>query len=446
MTAATAWIFAAFLAALAVCLVMGWSATWAIVLGLALFFLLGMHRGLRPMELWKLAWEKGKQAIVILKILILIGVITGLWRASGTIAYCVYYGVQMIAPDLFVLLAFALTAVLSYALGTSFGVASTAGVIFMALARSGGVNEAVAAGAILSGVYFGDRCSPVSSSANLVAVVTGTSLYRNVRRMFVTALPAMGLILALYLLLSFQNPIAQVDRSVLEALESNFTMTLAALLPAAVILLLPLFRVPITWALTASLAAAAVVGWLVQGFSPLELLQIGIFGYQPEQEALSAVMAGGGVMSMFSTYITVLCTSLYSGILEGLHVLDPLEERLWRGTARFGRLPVMLVTSILCSMLFCNQSVVVLMTEQLLRRAYPSREELALDIENTGITLAGLVPWSIACSVPLSMMGAGYDALPYAFLLWLIPLCYLPCKRWFYPEERAKKEKKEKEK
>lgn len=268
MTAATAWIFAAFLAALAVCLVMGWSATWAIVLGLALFFLLGMHRGLRPMELWKLAWEKGKQAIVILKILILIGVITGLWRASGTIAYCVYYGVQMIAPDLFVLLAFALTAVLSYALGTSFGVASTAGVIFMALARSGGVNEAVAAGAILSGVYFGDRCSPVSSSANLVAVVTGTSLYRNVRRMFVTALPAMGLILALYLLLSFQNPIAQVDRSVLEALESNFTMTLAALLPAAVILLLPLFRVPITWALTASLAAAAVVGWLVQGFSP----------------------------------------------------------------------------------------------------------------------------------------------------------------------------------
>lgn len=97
-------------------------------------------------------------------------------------------------------------------------------------------------------------------------------------------------------------------------------------------------------------------------------------------------------------------------------------------------------------MLFCNQSVVVLMTEQLLRRAYPSREELALDIENTGITLAGLVPWSIACSVPLSMMGAGYDALPYAFLLWLIPLCYLPCKRWFYPEERAKKEKKEKEK
>ena len=39
-------------------------------------------------------------------------------------------------PSLFILVAFLLTVLLSYALGTSFGVASTAGVVLMALARA----------------------------------------------------------------------------------------------------------------------------------------------------------------------------------------------------------------------------------------------------------------------------------------------------------------------
>lgn len=57
----------------------------------------------------------------------------------------------------------------------------------MALARSGGVSEAVTAGVILSGIYFGDRGAPTSSCASLVAALTETDLYGNVRRMFQTA-------------------------------------------------------------------------------------------------------------------------------------------------------------------------------------------------------------------------------------------------------------------
>lgn len=68
---------------------------------------------------------------------------------------------------------------MSYAIGTSFGIAGTVGVIFIALARSGGVDPVIAAGVIMSGVYFGDRCSPVSSSANMVAGITDTKIYDN---------------------------------------------------------------------------------------------------------------------------------------------------------------------------------------------------------------------------------------------------------------------------
>ena len=48
--------------------------------------------------------------------------------------------------------------------------------------------------------------------------------------------------------------------------------------------------------------------------------------------------------------------------------------------------------------------------------------------------ISGLIPWSIACSVPLAMLGADNSAVLYAQLLWLIPLCYLFTKKWFYRE------------
>ena len=92
----------------------------------------------------------------------------------------------------------------------------------------------------------------------------------------------------------------------------------------------------------------------------------------------------------------------------------------------------MIVVSTLTAMVLCNQAVTSILSEQLLRRCYDDREELAMDIENSGILIAGLIPWSIACSIPLAMLGADSSALLYALLLWLIPICYLFTKRFFY--------------
>ena len=433
----TAAAFALFLGLLVLCLVAGWSVAWAITGGLAIFFLLGLLRGHSPGALWRMAWKKGRTSLIVVRILVLIGAITGLWRLSGTIAICIYYGAKLITPGFFLLVAFLLTAVMSYLLGTSFGVASTAGVIFMALARSGGVEPAVAAGAVLSGVYFGDRCSPASSCASLVAAVTGTDLYRNVRQMLKTGALATVLTVAFYALLSRLYPAQAADTQVMAALSENFRLTWPALLPALAMLVLPLVKVPITWAMGCSILLSAGVAWLTQGADLPQVLRAAVMGYQPAQPALAAVMSGGGMVSMATSYVVVIATSLYSGILEGIGVLKPLEGRLEAAAGRFGRLPVMLGTAVLCIMVFCNQAVTVILSEQLLRGAYRDREELAMDMENTGVTLAGLVPWSIACSIPLAMMGAGYEALPYAALLWLTPLGYLVSKRWFYPEKKV---------
>jgi len=425
--------FVLFLALVAVCLGMGWSVAWALLGGLAVFWLLGLRQGFSNAQLWRMAWEKCKKSLIVVTVIALIGAITGVWRTSGTIAFCIVKGVELVTPGLFLFISFLLCAALSYVLGTSYGVSSTMGVILMALARSGGVSPTVAAGVILSGVYFGDRCSPASSAAILVAAVTDTDLYRNVRQMLKTAALPTALALGAYLLLSLRHPIAAVDEGVLASLRGSFAISWTALLPAAVMFLLPLFKVPIKAAMGGSIAAAAAVSFFVQGFSPLEIFSAAWGGYHPEDPTLAAVLGGGGVTSMTVSYVVVVLAGLYSGILEGTGDLEPLSGRAEALARRIGRFPAMIAVSFLTSAILCNQAVASMMVQQLLGRAYPAREELAMDIENSVILIAGLIPWSIACSVPLAMLGAGPEALLYAFLLWLIPLCYLFTKKRFYP-------------
>lgn len=429
----TACCFLLFFVMVASCLVAGWSVAWALLGGLALFWLLGRRKGFTHRQLWDMAWSKCKKSLIVVRIIVLIGVITGVWRCSGTIACCIVWGVGLVTPRLFLLTAFLLCAAFSYVLGTSYGVSSTLGVILMALARSGGVDTAAAAGVILSGVYFGDRCSPASSAASLVAAVTDTDLYGNVRRMLRTGLLPTLLTIVLYLPLSLCHPLSALDGEVLAALEERFVLSWWTLVPAVIMFLLPLFKVPIHWTIAASTAAAAILAVGMQGFSAGEVLAAAWSGYHPRSETLAAVLSGGGVTSMTSSYVIVALTGLYAGILEGTGTLEPLSGRAEALAGKIGRFPAMIAVSVLCAAVLCNQAVTSMMGVQLLEGAYTDRGELAMDIENSGILIAGLIPWSIACSVPLSMLGAGNSAILYAFLLWLIPLCYLGTKRWFYP-------------
>lgn len=432
--------FAIFTAAVALTLLTGHSLLWALLLGLCLFFLLGLHGGYSAGALVQMAWRKGRESLIVVPVFLLIGTVMGLWRSCGTISFFLYHGLNDLAPHWFVLTAFFLSAILSFAIGTSFGVCGTAGVVLMTLANGGGVSVAVTAGAILSGAYFGDRCSPMSSCASLVAACTGTELYRNVREMLKTgALPTV-LTVAFYAVLSARNPITQVDETVLTTLRTQVSLAWPVMLPAAVMLALPLLRVSVKWAMAASAATALVLTVALQGIPLWSALKIAVLGYAPADPLLAKILSGGGLVSMLTSSAIVFITSLYSGILEGTEALSPAKQWAERLAEKVGLFPATALVSVLVVMVFCNQSVMVIMDEQLLGESYRRRKasplEMAMDIANSGVTMAGLIPWSIALSIPLTMLGAGLSAVPYAVLMYLLPLCYLLTRRHFVPAQR----------
>ena len=440
--------FIIFIGSMILMLITGHSMVWALLIGLLLFTILGLRTlrqqgmplGEGARELASSSWGSVRDSLIVIEVMLIIGLITAAWRISGTITIFVYYGMKVIVPPLFLIIAFLLSVLLSYALGTSFGVAGTVGVIFMALARSGGVDPILTAGVLMSGIYFGDRGSPVSSAANMVAGITKTDILTNVKIMMKTAALPFGITLAAYCVLSFLNPISHVDTTLMETFREEFTLSPWGFLPAAIMLILPLLKVGVIWSIAISVVASGVIAFAVEHISALEICKVLIFGYHPTGEGLSAILEGGGLVSMIEIVIILIISCAYSGIFNRTGMLDSLLSRISGGCRKMGRFLTALIVGLASCVLFCNQTIATLMCNDLLTKPYletgGTRQELAIDIENSAIIVVGLVPWTIACTVPLTFFGAGNGALIWAFYLYLVPICYIFTKKhWF--EDKA---------
>ena len=420
--------FALFVAAMALSLSCGVTMILPLIVGLIAFGALALRRGFSLRAILGMVGHGMWSSRMVVVIMLLIGCLTSLWRQSGTIAYFTYYGVRLIPPQAFILAAFLLSALMSYALGTSFGVAATIGVILMTIARASGVSTVIAGGAILSGVYFGDRGSPAASSASLVANETGTDASQNFKRMMPSALLPLGLCVLIYAALSLWNRPGAVDSALLTRFEGEFALSLWCLLPTVLLLALAFAGMKIKYVMAIDILASLVLTLVLQKTTLMDALRMMLLGYAPADPELSAILSGGGVASMLQIVCILLLSSGCSGIFEGTQMLSSVEGALRRLCGRIGRFPTMVLTSIAAACVFCNQTIGIIMCRQCMGGNYPDTEqgriELMLDIENSVVTLSGLVPWCIACSVPMGMLGLDVRSLPFACFLYLIPLCW----------------------
>ena len=412
---------------------LGWSLSWGLALGLVCFTLVGLRRGLSLRALVRMAGEGARTSLVVLRILVLIGFLTALWRASGPIAFFVHTGLEWMHPSAFYLAAFLLASALSMAFGSSFGVAGTAGVILAAIARSGGASLAVTGGAVLSGAYLGERLSPASSSAALTAALAGVEQHDFQLRMWRTTPLPLALSLVFYGGISLLHPIQQVDQTILRALEEGFDLSWTVVLPAVILLVLPFFKVSAARSILVSCGAAAVLAVWEQGRPLAEVAWSCVAGYVVEQPELTGILSGGGLLSMVNGMCIVLLSCASSGILNGAELLEPVKARLERMARRTGLYVTTAAVSVASAALLCNQSIALVLTGQMMgesfRRSGKDGLLLSQTLGNTAIVLAAVVPWSIAGSVPLEAMGASALAIPFSFFLFAAPVCDWLCHR-----------------
>ncbi len=429
-------LIALFCSFLALCVATDHSVLYAMCAGFALFFGYGLARGCGAQPLARAAWKGVRLVGPVIFIFLLIGMISAAWRASGTIPAIVSWAADAVEPRMAYLLAFWFNGLMSFLTGTSFGTVSIMGVVFMTIGHALGADPVAMAGAVMSGIFFGDRCSPVSSSAYFVATVTQTNLYDNLRRMAWTGAVPFAAASLIYLALGFAGSIGAAAVDVRSLFASEFNLSLWTLAPVAVLLVLTALRASMRLVLGASVIAALAVALAVQGRTPADLAGMLVFGFESSQAALAPMINGGGMLSMILVSCIAAISATFSGLFEATGILKPfsqLVQKLARTATPFG---AMTATAALTGMISCNQILSVLLTNELCRPLFQN-ERRAIGLENTSIVTAALIPWSIASSVPVGILDAPASCLLFAFYLILLPVWSFAAQ--FLPAGRIKK-------
>ena len=419
-----------FSAALLICIWAGRSIVFALIFGLIIFSLYAREQGYTPRKIFSL-WSAGVRTIKPIMItLLLIGIITAIWRAAGVIPVIIFYTSDFLTPSIILLMSFWLCGLISVLTGTAFGTAATMGTICAAIANSLDVPIWLTGGAILSGCYFGDRCSPMSTSALLVATLTRTDIFKNIVGMIKTSLIPFTLASAFYLAAGiFFAGEGAATSNAKEIFAQAFTITPSVLIPAILIVLLSLMKLRVQLMIGASILASFIIAIFIQGVAVGELLKISLLGFYPDNTELAKLLSGGGIISMVNVIAIVCISSCYAGIFQATGFLNSLQNFLIRLGKKIFPFASVFVAAIVTSMISCNQTLSIMLTHQLCKNVEPRADILAIHLENSAVVISPLIPWSIAGTVVLTPLAAPPFALLAAWYLYLIPLCCLASPR-----------------
>ncbi|HEY9642521.1 MAG TPA: Na+/H+ antiporter NhaC family protein [Coleofasciculaceae cyanobacterium] len=399
---------------------------YPLLVAMALVLVMLRRRGFGWNALLQMAIAGSRQSFPVLSVLLPIGALVAVWIAAGTVPALVYYGVQLIQPRTFILAAFVLTGLVSWLIGTSFGAVGTVGIALMIMASGSGANRHLIAGAIIAGAYVGDRCSPMSSSAHLVASVTATRLLTNIRGMWRSSLLPLGLTLLIYGGLSWCYPI-QLDRAFTEQMATLFNLHPLTLLPAVLILGLALLRVEVKRSMLLSTVCAGAIALTLQSYAPEQLGMFTLTGFQLNSgTSLDLILSGGGLLSMARVSLVVILSTAFVGLFAGTQCLSIVKRWLPHDPSPSQRFLTTSLIGTAAAAFGCTQTIAILLTQDLVRTKYQDAAtgaaNLALDLENTVVVISPLIPWNIAGLVPATILMTDAGFIPYAVYLYLLPL------------------------
>ena len=347
---------------------------------------------------WERLGEEGVKGISLamsaIMILLMVGALIGIWNMSGTIATVVYYGIKYINPAWFYFVAALLTGIIGIVTGSSWTTAATLGVAFIGIARVIGASEAIAAGAVISGAYFGDKMTPLSETTILTPQIVGSNVYEHIRSMAKISIPAYLISLVLFF---FMGRSSGIDPSVdttaaLTALSDVYNISLWNLLPIAVLLVLGLRKYPaflsiLIGTLIGGLVAVLTQPELVIAFAndlslsdPFAMLK-GIwvamgngFALESGYAEIDTLFSGGGMDSMLTTVWLILGAMSFGAMMDyggfNERLITPVINRV---KSDGGTIAAVMLTSIGFNIVAGDQYIAIVLPARMFMMTFRKR-------------------------------------------------------------------------
>lgn len=373
-------------------------------------------------DIQRVTGDRFASVLPVILILLTIGMLIATWVISGTIPFIVYWGTQLIRPDLLVVTAFIATSIMSLCTGTSWGSAGTIGVALMGMAGALHAPLPIVAGAIVSGAYLGDKMSPLSDSTNICAIGADVPLYRSIRHLLYTATPSAISCLIVYTIVSRFIPVSGSDlpdsaRILLNDLSTAFNLTWIAIIPLLVVLWGIMRKYPPALAIVLSSVVALVIAIAVQHISPVNALTAAVSGVKVKMLDSARPGAGfltlverGGLESMATTLLVIIIAFLLAAAMEISGALDLLIGRLLAiATSVFRLIASTMAAGATMIALTSHGGVTALVVGGLFQPAYRERglapENLSRSLEDSVTITEPLMPWTVSAIFMATTLG-----------------------------------------
>ena len=403
----------------------------------------------------RVQWKQIETAIVrnisgvttALLILLLIGALSGSWMVSGIIPTLIYYGIQIIHPDFFLVTTCLICALVSLMTGSSWTTVATIGIALFGIGKVQGFNEGWIAGAIISGAYFGDKISPLSDTTILASSITDTPLFTHIRHMLITTVPSLTIALLIFLVAGFSHHATSFDEINVftAAISDTYHISLWLLLVPVLMGVLIAGKAPplITLFLAVMMAGICAIIFqpdLLNQISGLEVHNIssifkgliitltGNTQIETGNAVLNELVSTRGMAGMLNTVWLIICAMCFGGAMTAGNMLASITSVF----LRFMRRTVGLVSSTVFAGLFLNictadQYLSIILTGDMFKHIYKQKgyesKLLSRTLEDGVTVTSPLIPWNTCGMTQATVLGVStFVYLPYCFFNLISPL------------------------
>jgi len=381
-------------------------------------------------------------ALPAILILIIVGLLIGVWIASGVVPVMIFYGLKILAPGYFLVATVLICALISLATGSSWSTAATVGLAMMGVGQALAIPPGMTAGAVISGAYFGDKMSPLSDTTNLAPAVAGTDLFTHIRHMVYTTVPALIIAVIIFAVIGIMRPAqGSVETSdyllMLSTLSESFNLSPWLLIAPATVLLMVWKKTPALPALIAGVAVGAILLLVFQrdvgpesASSISRLVESLYTGYVSVTgvEKVDELLSRGGLTSMMDTIALIMVALSFGGIMEASGMLERLAAAILKLARSTGSLIAVTIFSAFgMNILASDQYLAIIVPGRMYRGAYLKRglhpKNLSRALEDSATLTSPLIPWNTCGAYMSGVLGvSAFAYLPFAFLNLASPL------------------------
>ncbi|MCT8333315.1 sodium:proton antiporter [Leptospira sp. 85282-16] len=387
-----------------------------------------LQRRDRKLLFLKSAFRKNFLSVLpAMEILFFVGMLIASWAYAGVLLVMIQTGILFLQPDYFLPSLAIVSAIAAMVSGSSWTTAGTLGVALMGVAEVISFPQAMAAGAIVSGCYFGDKLSPLSDTTNLASSLTHVPIWSHIRHMLKTTCISFGVaIFGFYILNLYVWDVNRVYDSTLQSNhllpEVTHQISWLKFIPVILVFGSALFKLHIRISLALGIVSAITFSVMESGFH-LDIVRTLVFGFESHSgnDVLDRFLSGGGVVAILPTEILIFAAVWFGAVVEGYGYLAEIliQIKNW-AKDRSDILLSTMGTAFLLNMVTADQYLSLVIPARAFRSLAEENgipeKDISRSLEDSGTITSPLIPWNSCGAFMSTSLGVSvFSFFPFVF-------------------------------